>query len=212
MNVKSWRRLPGLLAVLVVVVPTQAVLAQDWPQRPVKMLVPFAAGGNADVVARIIAQRLGEGFGQQFVVDNRPGASGAIAAETTARAPSDGYTLFLANAPVMAIAPAVAKTSYDPVKDFAPISVVGSNPLVLVVHPGVPASTLSEFIDHAGRQSGKLTYVATGAGSITHLTMALFLRRAGLRMIPVMYEGRRRAALADVLAGHVQSISPICRW
>jgi tripartite-type tricarboxylate transporter receptor subunit TctC len=193
----------GLLAVLGFAQPAQSEASQaSWPQKPVRIVTPFAAGGNTDGNARIIAQHLGEAFGQQFIVDHRPGASGAIAAETVARSPADGYTLFLAALPQFAIVPVLVKTSYDPAKDFVPISNVGTNPFVLVVHPDMPAMTLPEFIDHARRQNGKLAYAASGAGSLSHLAMALFVKRAGIEMVAVTYKGGA-APLTDVLAGHV---------
>jgi tripartite-type tricarboxylate transporter receptor subunit TctC len=178
--------------------------AQEWPQKPVRIVVSFAPGGNSDIVARLTGQRLSEALGQQFVVENRPGASGAIAAETVARAPADGYTLLMGNVPVIAITPALAKVSYDPVKDFAPISAVGANPLVLVVHPSIPAATIEEFVAYARARPRQLTYVSSGVGSIVHLAMALFLKRADLEMIPVSYKGGA-APLTDVIAGHVKT-------
>src|SRR3979490_747857 len=163
--------------------------AQGWPQRPVRIVVPYGAGGNTDTIARIIAERLGEVFGRQFVVENRPGAAGAIAADAVARAPADGYTLLMATLGEIAIVPAVTKTSYDPAKDFVPISNIGTNPVVLVVPPGIPANTVAEFVDYARRQPEKLTYVAIGAGSLIHLSTVLFLKQAGLEMGPGMYKG-----------------------
>jgi len=191
--------LSALLIALGLAGPTHA---QGWPQRPVRIVVPYGAGGNTDTIARIIAERLGEVFGRQFVVENRPGAAGAIAADAVARAPADGYTLLMATLGEIAIVPAVTKTSYDPAKDFVPISNIGTNPLVLVVHPGIPANTVAEFVDYARRQPEKLTYVAIGAGSLIHLSTVLFLKQAGLEMVPVMYKGGT-APLADVVAGHV---------
>jgi tripartite-type tricarboxylate transporter receptor subunit TctC len=192
--------LTSLAAVLATSHPAQS---QGWPHKPVKIIVPFAAGGNTDIVARIVAQRLDETLGHQFVVENRPGAAGALAAETVARAPADGHTLFMATLPQMAVVPAATKTSYDPAKDFAPISNIGTNPYVLVVHPSIPARTVAEFVDYVRKQSIKLSYVASGVGSVTHLSMALFSKRAGLDMIPVMYKGGA-APLTDVIAGHVK--------
>ena len=113
--------------------------AQAWPQKPVTIIVPFAAGGNTDGIARLAAQRLTDAFGKQFVVENRGGASGAIAAEQILHSEPDGYTLFVAALPVMAIVPAMSKVKYDPIKDFAPISNIATNPFVLVVHEAVPA-------------------------------------------------------------------------
>ncbi|HKA72933.1 MAG TPA: tripartite tricarboxylate transporter substrate binding protein [Xanthobacteraceae bacterium] len=181
--------------------------AQEWPQRPVRIIVPFPAGGNSDAVARIIAQRLGEVFGQQFVVESRPGAGGALAAESVARAPADGYTLFMATLGQIAVIPKISKAPYDPVRDLVPISNIGTNPFVLVINASVPATNLKEFVDYVRRQPDKLTYVSAGPGSMVHLSMALFLNRAGIDMIPVSYKGGA-APLTDVVAGHVTSFFP----
>ena len=137
------------------------------------------------------------------MVENRAGANGTLAAEATARAAADGYTLFMAALPHLAIAPAMGKLGYDPVKDFTPISNVGTNPFVLVVHPSFPAGTLKEFEDQVRRQPGKLPYASGGIGSLTHLSMALYAKRAGLDMIHVPYKGGGPAS-TDVLAGHVK--------
>ena len=147
-----------------------------------RIIVPFPAGGNSDAVARIIAQRLGETFGQQFVVESRPGAGGAMAAEAVARSPADGYTLFMATLGQIAVIPKITKASYDPVRDLVPISNIGTNPFVLVVHPSVPASNVRDFVDYARRQPAKLTCIGR-SGSMVHLSMALFLNRAGIDMI-----------------------------
>jgi tripartite-type tricarboxylate transporter receptor subunit TctC len=168
----------------------------------VRIVVPFAPGGNTDGIARLIAQPLGETFGQLFVVENRPGAAGAIAAEAVARAPADGQTLLMGTPSQIAIIPAMTKTPYDPVKDLAPISVVGTNPYVLVVHAGIPVRTLAELAAYARRQPDKLAYAAPVFGGLSHLSMLLFLKRAGLEMTPVSYKGGA-APLADVVAGHV---------
>jgi tripartite-type tricarboxylate transporter receptor subunit TctC len=178
--------------------------SQEWPQKPVRIVVSFAAGGNSDIVARLIGQRLSEAFAQQFVIENRPGASGAIAAEAVARAPADGHTLLMGNVPVVAITPALGKVSYDPVKDFAPISAVGANPVVLVAHPSVPVANIGEFVGYVRARPRQLTYVSSGVGSIVHLAMALFLKRADLEMTPVSYKGGA-APLTDVIAGHVKT-------
>jgi tripartite-type tricarboxylate transporter receptor subunit TctC len=194
---------PASFAVLAAVALTQPAQAQSWPQKPVRIMVPFAAGGTADIIARLIAQHLADAVGPHFVVENRPGAAGAIATEAVARSPADGSSLLIAGLVEIAIAPAVTKTSYDPIKDFAPISNIGTNPLVLVVHPSIPATTVAEFVDYARRQPDKLAYVAIGPGSLSHLSMVLFLKRAGLEMIPVMYKSGVQAT-TDVTAGHVK--------
>jgi tripartite-type tricarboxylate transporter receptor subunit TctC len=202
---RTYRPSLGVLAILAALAPASPALAQQWPAKPVKIIVPFAAGGNGDIIARLIAPNLGEALGQQFVVENRPGAGGTFAAEAVARSPADGYTLFMANVPVIAIAPAAGKMSYDPVKDFSPISVIGTNPLVFVVHPSLPVTTMAEFVDHVRKHPNKLTYAASGAGTLIHLSTALFLKRAGIDMIAVNYRGGGAPPLTDLIAGHVNA-------
>lgn len=180
--------------------------AESWPQRPVKIVVPFAAGGNIDGIARLIAQPLGAALGQQFLVEARPGANGAIAGEAVARAPADGYTLFLATTAQIAVAPAVAKTPYDSIKDFAPICGVTSNPFVLAVSKALGVATVADFVAHVRARPGQLSYGSGGIGSLSHLTSALFLKRAGLDMAHAVYKGGA-PALVDLLAGHVQMYS-----
>ena len=192
-----------LLALLVLATsPAAPVQAQDWPNRPVKIIVPFAPGGNADGMARIIGQRLGEVFGQTFVVENRTGAGGTIAVQDVARSPRDDYTLLWGVQPQIVIIPAMQKVNYDPVKDLAPISVLATNPFVLVVNGKLPAKSVTEFVAYVKAQPGKLSYGSSGIGSVAQLAMALFLKRAGLDMTPVHYRGNA-PALADVVAGHV---------
>src|SRR3954465_11943467 len=146
-----------------------ALQAQEWPQRPVHILVPYAAGGNSDSMARLAAQRLSEAFGQQFVVETRVGGNGGIAGEAVAPATPDGYTLLWAGQPPLTISPAMTKVPYDPQKDFAPISVVGTNPFVLVVNKDVPVKSVAEFVAWVKAQQGKLSYAEGSAGSLTHL-------------------------------------------
>ncbi|MFL9825391.1 Bug family tripartite tricarboxylate transporter substrate binding protein [Rhodoplanes sp. SY1] len=176
--------------------------ASGWPDRPVRILVPFAAGGNTDGIARLLAAHLSDRLGQQFVVENRTGAGGTIAAEATARSPADGYTLMVAAVAQMAVFPAIKKTNYDPLTDFAAVSNVASNPFCLVVHPSFPATTLPELVAYVKERPGKVVYASGGNGSISHLTMALFVKRAGLEMMHTPYRGGA-PAVADVIAGHV---------
>jgi tripartite-type tricarboxylate transporter receptor subunit TctC len=185
-------------------VPSRAS-AQAWPQRPVTVIVPFAAGGNTDGIARMAAQRLRERLGKQFVVENRPGAGGAIAAEMVARAHPDGYTLFVAALPVMAIVPAMMKVRYDPEKDFAPISNIATNPFALVVNKDIPVKTLQDFVGYVRARQGQLSYGSAGIGSLNHLSMALFLKQAGGEMVHVPYKGNA-PALADVVANHIPAM------
>ena len=166
-----------------------------WPQRPVKVLVPFAAGGNIDVMGRLAAARLSETFGQQFVVENRVGGNGVIATEAVARAPADGYTLLWASTSVIAIFPAISKVNYDPAKDLAPVSLFSTSPQVLIVNPKVPAKTVGEFVAYVKSQKEKLAYAGGGGpGSVSNLLMAIFLKRAGLEMSNVSYRGTALAA------------------
>jgi tripartite-type tricarboxylate transporter receptor subunit TctC len=174
----------------------------QWPQKPVRVVVPFPPGGVTDSIARITADWLTQRLGQTFVAENRPGASGAIAAELVARAEPDGYTLFSAASPQLAVVPHVQKIGYDPIKDFAPISIVGTNPFALGCNARVPSNTLREFVDYAKARPGELSFASPGVGSIGHLTMALFLARSGIRMEAVLYKGGG-PAIADTVAGHV---------
>jgi tripartite-type tricarboxylate transporter receptor subunit TctC len=177
-------------------------LAQQWPQKPVKVIVPFPPGGVTDAIARITADWLAPRLGQPVVAENRPGASGAIAAELVARADADGYTLFSAATPQLAIVPHVQKISYDPLKDFAPISIVGTSAFALGCNASLPPKSLGELVAYSKERPGQLSYASPGAGSVGHLTMALFLARAGLKMEAVLYKGGG-PAIADVVAGHV---------
>ena len=183
----------------------RCALAESWPERPVTIIVPFAAGGNTDGIARMMAQWLSDIFGKPFVVENRPGAGGAIAAEVVAKAQPDGYTLFVAALPVVAIVPVLNKVNFDPQKDLAPISNVATNPFVLVVNKDLPIKTLKDFVDYVGQRNDQLSYSSGGVGSLNHLSMALFLKQAGLTMTHVPYKGNA-PALADVVAGHVPTM------
>ena len=195
------------LAVLCAGAASQAqTQTQSWPQRPVKLLVPFAAGGNIDVMGRLAAGRLSDALGQQFVVENRVGGNGAIATEAVARAPADGYTLLWASTSVLAIFPAITRVGYDPVKDFAPISLFGVAPQVLIVNPKFPAGNVAEFVAHVRSQKEKLAYAGGGGpGSASNLLMSLFLKRAGLQMTNVSYRGTA-PALTDLIAGHIPTM------
>ena len=194
-----------LLVLLLVTVWTQASLAQSWPQKPVKVVVPFPPGGVTDSLARITADWLTQRLGQPVIAENRPGASGAIAAELVARAEADGYTLFSAATPQLAVVPHVQKINYDPVRDFAPISIVGTNPFALACNQKIAATSLKQLVDYIRAHPGELSYASPGSGTVGNLTMALFLARAALKMEPVLYKGGG-PAMADVVAGHVPCI------
>jgi tripartite-type tricarboxylate transporter receptor subunit TctC len=176
--------------------------ADSWPKRPVKLIVPFAAGGNTDGIARLVAQYLGDKMGGSFIVENRVGAGGAIAMDAVARSTPDGYTLLLGALPQFAILPSMEKTNYDPVRDFAPISNVASNPFCLVANPQFEPKTLQEFVAYVKARPGQLAYASAGTGSLAHLTMVLLLMRAGLEMLHVPYKGGA-PAITDVLGNQV---------
>jgi len=179
-------------------------LAQDYPAKPLRFIVPFPPGGGNDTVARAIAQQMGPALGQPVVVDNRPGAGGSIGAELAAKAPADGYTLFLAGVGSHAVNPNFhAKLPYDPVRDFAPITLVASAPAVLVIYPAVPVRNIAEFTSYARANPGKLNYASNGNGSAAQLAAAMYESMAGVRMVHVPYKGIAQA-LTDLLSGEVQ--------
>ena len=193
----------SLMLVAALLAVTTPATGQDWPQRPVKIIVPYAPGGNTDAIARITAERLTTALNQQVIVENRAGAGGATAADFVARAPADGYTLFVAALSQFGPVPLTQKVNYDPLKDFTPIANIGANGFVIAVHPGLPVSDLKGFVDHLKARPGKLNYGSGGTGSLTHLAALLFLNRAGLDMVHVAYKGGA-PALADTLSGQVQ--------
>ncbi|MBD0272667.1 MAG: tripartite tricarboxylate transporter substrate binding protein [Acetobacteraceae bacterium] len=174
----------------------------EWPERPIRILVPFAPGGITDSIARLSAEWLSPRLGQPVVVENRSGANGAIAAEAVARGAPDGYTLLTASASQMVMLPALTRLPFDPAADFAPVSIVASNPMVLGVSAGLGAASLAEFAASAKERPGQLNYSSGGSGSSNHLAMALLLERAGLRMQHVPYRGGAPAMQA-LLAGQV---------
>jgi len=168
----------------------------------VKLVVPFPPGGVTDGVARIAAEWLSSRLPHPVVAENKPGASGAIAAEQVARAAPDGHTLFMASASQLAVLPHTQTVSYDPLTDFAPVSIVGANPFALGVNDEIPGRTLKEFIEHVKSRPGELSYASAGSGTVSHLTMELFLARAGLRMQHVNYKGGGPAT-ADLMGRHI---------
>jgi tripartite-type tricarboxylate transporter receptor subunit TctC len=179
--------------------------ADEWPEKPVRIIFPYAAGSTGDTTARLLAQQLGSRFGRPFVVENKVGANGVIGTEAVARAAPDGYTLLWAITPQIAIAPVMMKVPYDPAADLVPITAITENSFALVVHPSVPARTVAEFIAYVRAQPKGFTYAEGGVGSITHLSMVLFLNRAGLTGTNVSYKGTG-PALNDVVAGHLPAM------
>ena len=181
-----------------------AVLAADYPTRPVTMVLAFPPGGASDVLGRILGRKLEQILGQPVVIDNRPGAGGNIAAEAVAHAAPDGHTLLMGNNSILATNAALyQKINFDPVKDFAPIGLVGSQANILVVNPALPARSLAELIALAKANPGKLNYASSGHGLAAHLAGELFKAEAKINLVHVPYKGAA-PALQDVIAGHVQ--------
>jgi tripartite-type tricarboxylate transporter receptor subunit TctC len=178
--------------------------AQVYPSKPIRLIVPFAAGGGNDNVARLVGKRLADGLGQPVVIDNRPGAGGVLGAELAAKSAPDGYTLFLGGVGSHAINPNLhERLPYDPIRDFAPVALLASAPLVLVVHPSVPAGSLTQFVAYARSHPGRLNYASNGNGSSSQLAAVMFDSMAGVDMVHVPYKGLA-PALADLLSGQVQ--------
>lgn len=177
--------------------------AQNYPTKTIRMVAPFPPGGTTDILARIAAQKLAEGLGQQVVVDNRPGAGGNIGTELVAKSPPDGYALLTAPGSTLTIHPSLyAKLPFDPLRDFAPITILAAVPNLLVVHPSLPVKSVKELIALGKAKPGELNYASTGAGQSTHLSMELFKSMAGLKITHVPYKGSA-PAIADLMGGHV---------
>ena len=194
-----------------VTVLTGAAVAQTYPTKAVRIIAPFAPGGGTDFIARVAAQKLTEGLGQQFIVDNRPGAGGSIGAEQGAKAPPDGYTLTLI-AGSYSVNPSMFKLAFDPVNDITPIIQLSQGPLLIVSHPTLPAKTAKDLIALGKSKPGNLLYASSGQGSIVHLATELFADMAGIKMTHVPYKGTG-PAIVDTIAGQTQllwgSIAPV---
>jgi len=196
-------RLVAIAAFFAAVSLHGAAWAQSYPAKPIRFIVPFPAGGGADIFARLIGRKLGENMGQTFVVDNRAGASGIIGSEVVARSAPDGYTLLMGTTGTHTTNPAVfSKLPYDSLKDFAAISLVGESPFVLLVHPSLPVANLKELIAFAKARPGQLTYASSGTGSSSHLGFELFNLMAGIKGVHVPYKGLPPATL-DTISGYV---------
>lgn len=203
-----WKSIVKALAVVAVAFGAGTAAAQEaWPSRPIRIVVPFPAGGQLDVVVRLVADRLSPLLGQPIVVENKLGADGSIAAEFVARAPADGYTWLATSVPfATSIALHPKSLRYDPVKDFQPIASLGTSSFVLVVPTDVPAKTVPEFVAWAKPQAGKLSYGGTSVGSVTHLSTEMFLKATGLSMEMIPYAGIP-PALTDLVTGRTQFMS-----
>jgi tripartite-type tricarboxylate transporter receptor subunit TctC len=197
---------PALISSLVIAAfaATPNASAVDYPVRPIKLVVPYAAGGPTDVLGRLVADYLGRDLKQAVIVENKPGAQGAIGAEAVARADPDGYTLFVAAGSIIVLNPMLyKKLSYDPVKDFRMLALVTDLPVVMEVHPSVPAKTVAEFVAYAKQNPGKLNFGSAGTGGTIHLAGEMFKQMAGIEMTHVPYKGAG-PALTDLLSGNIQ--------
>lgn len=184
---------------------TAADNAANYPNKPIRMVVPFSPGGTSDTLARILGQKMTEAWGQQVVVDTRPGASGIIGTEIAMRAPADGYTLLHANMSQWATNPSLYKISYDTLRDFAPVSLIATAPQLLVVHPGVAAKSVRELIQLAQAKPGTLNFGSGGAGTLAYPAGEMFKSLAGVKLVHIPYKGTI-LAVNDLLAGQVQLV------
>lgn len=196
------------LALLMLVLAAGSAAAQsapggDWPNKPIKLIVPFPAGSSTDVIARIVAQMLGPRIGATFVIENRVGASGMIGMEAVAHAAPDGYTIGIATTSTQALAPSLsANIPYDPLKDFAPVAMIGSSPYVMVTYPGLGTKTVQDFVALAKQRAGKLTYGSAGPGSLAHLAGVLFANTVGAELLHVPYKSSAQS-VTDLIAGRL---------
>src|SRR5476651_120874 len=204
---KSWTGLVALAAFAILSVPAGA---QDYPNRPITLVVPFPPGGSTTIVARTITDKLAEILGQQIIVDNRGGAGGTIGTKSVAKSEPDGYTLALGYTGTLAIGPSLyANVGYDPRKDFAPIGRIGTAPNTLVVHPSFPAKTVAELISYAKANPGKINYGSAGVGTVSHVCGEYFATAAGIKIVHVPYKGTG-PALTDLIGGHIpMAFAPI---
>ncbi len=192
------------LAALICLAIATAAQAQSWPAKPIRMVIPYPAGGSVDVSGRRLAEDLAVELGQPVVVENRAGANGIIATDFVAKAAPDGYTMLVSTLAAHAGNPAAVKSlPYDPVKDFAPVTVINTVPLLLVVNPSFPAETVADVVKLAGERPGKINYASFGTGGMAHLAGVQLELRGNVKMVHVPYKGGA-PALADVLGGHVE--------
>jgi tripartite-type tricarboxylate transporter receptor subunit TctC len=182
-------------------------IAQGFPSKPIRYIVPVAAGGGNDMIARVVCERWGKALGQTFVVENQGGGGGVIASQNTMRAAPDGYTLMQGYVATHGTTPATRRVNYDAVKDFTPIGMIGATPNVLAVNESVPVKNVKEFIDYVKKHPGKVSYGSAGQGSLTHLTMELFKQETGAFMLHIPYRGIA-PAITDLIGGQTQAMFP----
>ena len=196
-----------LSAAPMLLAPTGLLHAQAFPTRPIRYIVPVAAGGGSDMVGRTVTERRGKVLNQTIVVDNQGGGGGVIACQNTAKAPPDGYTLMQGYVATHGTSPATRKLPYDPVRDFTPIGMIGGTPNVLVVNAALPINTVKEFVAYVRSNPGKVSYGSAGAGSLTHLTMELFKLQLNAFMVHIPYRGIA-PAFTDLMGGQTQAMFP----
>ncbi|MGB8401649.1 Bug family tripartite tricarboxylate transporter substrate binding protein, partial [Bradyrhizobium sp.] len=201
----NWRMTAAMVVSLVAAfVPVPQSQAVEYPTRPIRLVVPYAAGGPTDVLGRLVGEYLGRDLKQPVVVENKAGAQGAIGAEAVARSEPDGYTLFVTAASIFVLNPMLyRKLPYDPVKDFRMLALITDLPVIMEVHPSVPARTVAEFVAYAKQNPGKLNFGSAGTGGTIHLAGEMFKQMAGIDMVHVPYKGAG-PALADLLSGNIQ--------
>jgi len=211
MKTKRWYSV--VIAIVGAMLFSAGATAQSFPSKAVRLLVPFAPGGGADTLSRVLGQKMSESMGQQIIVDNRPGGNTLIATEMLVRAAPDGYTLIMQTNNLTVNPTLYKKLNYDTLKDLAPVALIAHIPHVLVVHPSVPAKTVKEFVALAKSKPGAINYGTAGSGTVNHLTAALFATMAGIKMTHVPYKGSG-LILPDLLGGHLEShfaILPVVR-
>ena len=191
---------PFLLAAAALLAP--AAQAEGYPAKPIRLVIPFPAGGATDIFGRAVSQKLGDRLGQAIVVDNKPGAGGAIGSDIVAKAAPDGYTLLLATSSTHSIGPSLGKLPYDAVADFTPIAHVGDAPSIMLVPNTAPAKTVKEWVEYARKNPGKLNYASSGNGTVVHLTAEYFKAQAGLFLVHIPYKGTA-LAIPDLVSGKV---------
>jgi len=204
MNLRARSALICCFAIVAALVAAPCSRAAEFPARPIKLVVPYAAGGPTDVLGRLVGEYLGRDLKQAVIVENKAGAQGAIGAEAVARSEPDGYTLFVTAASIIVLNPMLyKKLSYDPVRDFRMLALVTDLPVVMEVHPSVPAKTVAEFVAYAKQNPGKLNFGSAGTGGTIHLAGEMFKQMAGIEMTHVPYKGAG-PALTDLISGNIQ--------
>jgi tripartite-type tricarboxylate transporter receptor subunit TctC len=199
------RTLHVLASLFIAILPASQAMAQAYPTKPVKLVVTYPPGGSSDLMARILGQKLSEAWGQQVIVENKPGAAGSIGMEYAARQTPDGYSFVVGNIGPAAVNPLLSKVPYDVERDFVPVSLISTGPNILIVNPDVPAKSLGELTELAKGNSGKLNYGTSGPGSISHLAGEMFKIITGAKAVEVPYKGGI-LGVQDLVAGHIQYI------